>query len=88
MIEPLIELAARESGTLLITLLWNRRSCAVSVLVEESATGESFEFPVADHDALEAYYHPYAYAALGRRDEAASAGKGTVPAGQSPSSSA
>lgn len=57
------ELAARESNGLRVLLLWHPNEDAVTVSVEDSRAGSSFELPVARDRALEAFYHPYAYAA-------------------------
>ena len=57
------ELAARESEGLRVLLLWHPREDAVTVSVEDSRAGQRFELPVAHDRALEAFYHPFAYAA-------------------------
>jgi hypothetical protein len=57
------ELAARESDGLRVLLLWHPREDAVTVSVEDARVGQSFELPVARERALEAFYHPFAYAA-------------------------
>jgi hypothetical protein len=57
------ELAARESDGLRVLLLWHPREDAVTVSVEDARAGQSFELPVARERALEAFYHPFAYAA-------------------------
>lgn len=56
------ELAARESEGLLVRLLWHPRDDAVTVSVEDPRAGDSFELPVARDRALEAFYHPFAFA--------------------------
>jgi hypothetical protein len=57
------ELASRESDGIHVHLLWHPREDAVSVSVEDDRTGDYFELPVARERALDAFYHPYAYAA-------------------------
>ncbi len=57
------ELAARESDGLRVLLLWHPREDAVTVSVEDARAGQRFELPVARDRALEAFYHPFAYAA-------------------------
>lgn len=57
------ELAARESDGLRVLLLWHPREDAVTVSVEDARAGQGFELAVARHRALDAYYHPFAYAA-------------------------
>ena len=57
------ELAARESDGLRVLLLWHPREDAVTVSVDDARAGQGFELAVARHRALDAYYHPFAYAA-------------------------
>ena len=57
------ELAARESNGLRVRLLWHPRENAVTVSVEDACAAQSFELAVARDHALEAFYHPFAYAA-------------------------
>ena len=57
------ELAARESDGVNVVLLWDPRENAVTVEVEDARAGESFRLAVAPDCALDAFYHPYAYAA-------------------------
>jgi hypothetical protein len=57
------ELAARESDGLHVLLLWNPRENALTVEVEDARIGDSFQFAVASESALDAFYHPFAYAA-------------------------
>jgi len=60
---PMIELATRESGTLHVELLWAQETDLVSVSVDDPATGDNFEFVVDNGSAIDAFYHPFAYAA-------------------------
>jgi hypothetical protein len=57
------ELASRTSSGLEVTLLWQRDQKNVHVRVIDVRTEEAFELTVAGESALEAFYHPYAYAA-------------------------
>ena len=57
------ELAAREGDGLRVQLLWDPIADAVSVEVEDLRAGSGFHFEVAPEHALEAFYHPFAYAA-------------------------
>jgi hypothetical protein len=57
------ELAIRESDGLRVLLLWHPREDAVTVSVEDARVGCSFELAVARERALDAFYHPFAYAA-------------------------
>jgi hypothetical protein len=57
------ELAVRESDGISVRLLWLPREDAVTVSVEDARAGRSFELAVARDQALDAFYHPFAYAA-------------------------
>ena len=56
------ELDHRRSDGIEVTLLWNTRTSEVFVAVAERDGGR-FEFAVNPAEALEAFRHPYAYAA-------------------------
>jgi hypothetical protein len=60
---PVRELAQRVSGTDEILLLWDPESGRVELSVRDVTSGAGFSFEVEPASALEAYYHPYAYAA-------------------------
>jgi hypothetical protein len=57
------ELAARESDGVRVLLLWHPPEDAVTVTVEDARAGHGFELPVERERALDAFYHPFAYAA-------------------------
>jgi hypothetical protein len=57
------ELASRESNGLAVVLLWHPRENAVTVSVTDSRTGDRFQLAVDRRRALDAFYHPFAYAA-------------------------
>lgn len=57
------ELAQRLSGTVEVLLLWYPESDRVEVSVRDRATGSGFDIRVAPGCALDAFHHPYAYAA-------------------------
>jgi hypothetical protein len=63
---PTVELMYRESSDMSVALLWNREDGTLKVSVREVATENPFELVVGEEEALDAFYHPYAYAA--RRD--------------------
>ena len=63
------ELAQRLSGGDEILLLWNPRDGHVEVSVRDVDTGVGFQLEVAPGSALEAFHHPYAYAAVLGRDD-------------------
>ena len=57
------ELAARENDGIHVLLLWHPREDAVTVSVDDTRAGQRFDLAVARDRALEAFYHPFAYAA-------------------------
>ena len=57
------ELAQRLSGTDEVLLLWHPAVNRVEVSVHDVTTGVGFLIEVAPDHAIEAFYHPYAYAA-------------------------
>jgi hypothetical protein len=57
------ELAARESDGLHVLLLWNPDENALTLSVEDTRVGNGFSVAVAPDRALDAFYHPFAYAA-------------------------
>jgi hypothetical protein len=57
------ELAARESDGIHILLLWHPDENALTVSVEDARVGDCFQLAVAPDRALDAFYHPFAYAA-------------------------
>jgi hypothetical protein len=58
-----LELAARDSNGIHVLLLWHPDENALTVTVEDSRVGDRFQLDVAPDRALDAFYHPYAYAA-------------------------
>ena len=64
------ELAHRINDGIHVTLLWNEDTGALTVTVLDAKTGAAFEIPAEPQNALEAFNHPYAYAAFtGAADE-------------------
>jgi len=57
------ELAIREDNGIAVVLLWNPKEDSLSVSVDDSRTGDRFELRVDRARALDAFYHPFAYAA-------------------------
>jgi hypothetical protein len=57
------ELAARESDGIHVLLLWHPREDAVTVSVDDDRLGDRFQLAVPADRALDAFYHPFAYAA-------------------------
>jgi hypothetical protein len=56
------ELDRRQANGLEVVLLWNGND-SVSVSVNDSGSGDAFELEVDAADALDAFRHPFAYAA-------------------------
>ena len=57
------ELAVRDSDGVHVRLLWRPGDNAVTVSVEDSRIGDRFQMRVAPDRALDAFNHPFAYAA-------------------------
>jgi hypothetical protein len=57
------ELAVRDSDGIHVLLLWHADVNAVTVSVEDVRVGDRFQIAVAPDRALDAFYHPFAYAA-------------------------
>jgi hypothetical protein len=60
---PVRELAQRVSGTDEILLLWHPTSDRVELSVRDLETGAGFRIEVAPGNAIDAFHHPFAYAA-------------------------
>jgi hypothetical protein len=65
---PPRELAQRRSGTDEVLLLWYPDGERVELAVRDVETGTGFYLDVPAGSAVDAFYHPYAYAAW--RDDA------------------
>jgi hypothetical protein len=60
------ELAQRMGAGIEVTLLWTESTNTVTVAIIESHSAEELEFEVDASSALDAFNHPYAYAATRR----------------------
>ena len=60
---PARELASSENDWLAVALFWNPSNDAVTLAIADSRTGARFELVVDRERALDAFYHPFAYAA-------------------------
>jgi len=67
---PTRELAQRLSGTAEVLLLWYPEIDRLELSVQDLATGAGFYIEVAPANAIDAFYHPYAYAYAARRENA------------------
>jgi hypothetical protein len=57
------ELASRENDGVRVLLLWHPSDDAVTVFIEDTRAGQCVELAVQRDCALDAFYHPFAYAA-------------------------
>jgi hypothetical protein len=57
------ELASRGNDGLEVSLLWNPATDRVKVTVADSKLGDAFELHVPGAEALDAFDHPFAFAA-------------------------
>ena len=57
------ELARREGDGLVVSLFWSRAAGRVTVRVAEPMFAEELHIDVPGACALDAFYHPFAYAA-------------------------
>jgi hypothetical protein len=67
--EPTRELAQRRTGSVEVLLLWHPISNDVELRIHDTSKEENFGFSVPPGEAIEAFRHPYAYAA--RREHSA-----------------
>jgi hypothetical protein len=56
------QLAYRSGDGIEVSLLWSRLTDRVTVLVANLRSGELFDFEPPRDRALDAFYHPFAYA--------------------------
>ena len=56
------ELHHRSADGIEVSLLWSRMTNALTVAVEDSRSGVSFELPAPAEKALDVFEHPFAYA--------------------------
>jgi hypothetical protein len=59
----LTELHHRSADGIEVSLLWSPLTNALTVAVEDSRSGVSFEVPAPAEKALDVFEHPFAYAA-------------------------
>ena len=56
------ELAYRANDGVGVALLWSPRDDRLTVVVEDTKADERFELEARCDNALDVFYHPYAYA--------------------------
>lgn len=59
------ELAYRAGDGVEVSLRWNPSDGSLTVVVDDVKTEESFELQARPDNALDVFYHPYAYASAG-----------------------
>jgi hypothetical protein len=77
---PTRELAYRANDGVEVALLWHPIEDRLTVSVADERAGDQFELAVDSEDALDAFNHPYAYAAfrgIGYRGGARRVGEAT-----------
>jgi hypothetical protein len=57
----LTELDYRQNDGIAVSLLWDRLTDELSVILADDRTGEAFALPAAASEALEVFRHPFAY---------------------------
>ena len=57
------ELDYRSTDGLEVTLLWEPEANGITVKVYDAQTGDDFDIDVDPAEAMDAFHHPYAYAA-------------------------
>jgi hypothetical protein len=66
----LFELDHRSADGLEVSLWWSAEEDQTFVFVDDAHTGQTFRIAVEGSDALDAFEHPYAYAAPDAQDAA------------------
>ena len=56
------ELACREGDGVEVVLFWSPSSGRLTVVVDDARADERFELSARADNALDVFYHPYAYA--------------------------
>jgi hypothetical protein len=59
-----VELAQRKGDSVAVSLLWRREDNRLKVAVAVTSTGVDFELDALPENALDVFYHPFAYAAF------------------------
>jgi len=75
---PTRALAPRRSGADEVLLLWYPEGDQVELAVRNVATGAGCQIEVAPADAIDAFYHPFAYASSCERSDRVSREETTI----------
>jgi hypothetical protein len=66
-IDSTTELARRENHGITVSLVWNRDTGNLTVIVHDGDTGQTLRIPAAPSSAMDVFRHPYVHAdAAGR----------------------
>ena len=64
-LDRIVELDERESNSIRVTLVWNRETDTLAVLVWDERTEQSLTIEIEPEDAAyDVFNHPFAYAAF------------------------
>jgi hypothetical protein len=58
------ELARRTRDNLTVSLVWRPQDNRLRVMVADTAAGQEFQLDAHPENALDIFYHPFAYAAF------------------------
>jgi hypothetical protein len=58
-----VDLAMRKSGSIAVTLVWDRGDETLRVVAYDGLTDEELVIPVSGDEAAEVYQHPFAHTA-------------------------
>ena len=58
-----VDLAMRKSGSIAVTLVWDRSDETLRVVAYDGLTDEELVIPVSGDEAAEVYQHPFAHTA-------------------------
>ena len=58
-----VDLAMRKSGSIAVTLVWDRSDETLRVVDYDGLTDEELVIPVSGDEAAEVYQHPFAHTA-------------------------
>jgi hypothetical protein len=58
------ELAHRTGDSVVVSLLWRRDDNRLRIAVADARTGDEFELNAHPDNALDVFYHPFAYRAF------------------------
>jgi hypothetical protein len=58
-----VDLAMRKSGSIAVTLVWDRGDETLRVVAYDGLTDEELVIPVSSDEAAEVYQHPFAHTA-------------------------